>query len=709
MGKRQWRCLLFVMCVVAVTSGKGATRGGKHGQAPRRNINEGGGYGTDEAGSDLRDIGCDEALEMWAAGTYPNSDLMSRFSAKKIAFDDMGNYQNCLTIADTSHFCSCGYTILNTATNETATTLSGLCVPLSCNSSELETRIKEIARVVWLKTENFTIVLPRAKCPDENPTLKDSPGGITILVLFSLLVILILVSTLYQVLVSISRSHETISLGEPYARTSGEVSSYHRQKEMSTAESVYTSGSLVRNIPSLIATVDKENMFPILNGIRVMSLSWVIIGHSIVFIESFITDYEWLLWISQFFIWQIVTSTFFSVDTFFFLSGFLAAYYIILEIPPNRKILRPVQWISIYTHRYIRLTPIWLFVTLCVWLVLPYVTTGPFWLFVDVDNCKDYWWTNVLYINNIYPWSLSSECADWGWYLANDMQFFLLAPIFVAFYMVHEVVGWAVIIFCAVGSVVVTICLMGFNGLTMYYFAEDNTGYWDDVYTKPWCRIQPYLVGVGFAFLVHKFDPRKTRLSQPIFYILWGITVLCLGIPTFGAYRQYASLSPDAWSTWEDAFYAGSCRFLWGLGIAAFIFLCTSVSFNSDRLYRNGITQFLVKLSQYIANILSHPAWTPLARLTYCTYLIHPFWLMLVYDGTPDWIPLTSTMFLTFAFGNIVIATVLASILYLVIEKPMANLEAVLLGWLGVIQRKTVVPPKQRYSGVNVPPLLAKD
>ena len=45
--------------------------------------------------------------------------------------------------------------------------------------------------------------------------------------------------------------------------------------------------------------------------------------------------------------------------------------------------------------------------------------------------CKDYWWTNLLYINNLWPWSTTGICVGQTWYLSNDMQFFCLAPIFI--------------------------------------------------------------------------------------------------------------------------------------------------------------------------------------------------------------------------------------------------------------------------------------
>ena len=71
-----------------------------------------------------------------------------------------------------------------------------------------------------------------------------------------------------------------------------------------------------------------------LDGVRVLSIMWVIFGHSYVFSLSvarnqseIITDY------TQQFLFTTVTSGLFAVDTFFFLSAFLAGYIFLRKYP----------------------------------------------------------------------------------------------------------------------------------------------------------------------------------------------------------------------------------------------------------------------------------------------------------------------------------------------------------------------------------------
>jgi hypothetical protein len=44
--------------------------------------------------------------------------------------------------------------------------------------------------------------------------------------------------------------------------------------------------------------------------------------------------------------------------------------------------------------------------------------------------CKNYWWTNVLYINNIVPanGSFDEKCMPWAWFIPCMVQLSLILP-----------------------------------------------------------------------------------------------------------------------------------------------------------------------------------------------------------------------------------------------------------------------------------------
>ena len=44
------------------------------------------------------------------------------------------------------------------------------------------------------------------------------------------------------------------------------------------------------------------------------------------------------------------------------------------------------------------------------------------------SGCHKSWWANLLYIQNLYE---TDACVGQAWYLANDMQFYIIAPFFI--------------------------------------------------------------------------------------------------------------------------------------------------------------------------------------------------------------------------------------------------------------------------------------
>lgn len=61
--------------------------------------------------------------------------------------------------------------------------------------------------------------------------------------------------------------------------------------------------------------------------------------------------------------------------------------------------------------------------------IFPYLFTGPD---KTVDwslntACQQEWWQHLLFITTLYQDS-KLKCVGWDWYLANDMQFFVLTP-----------------------------------------------------------------------------------------------------------------------------------------------------------------------------------------------------------------------------------------------------------------------------------------
>jgi peptidoglycan/LPS O-acetylase OafA/YrhL len=117
------------------------------------------------------------------------------------------------------------------------------------------------------------------------------------------------------------------------------------------------------------------------------------------------------------------------VDIFFWLTAFLSTYFMLVRMNDNDGNYGSV--LKFYFNRFMRLFPLYLFTLLFFWKYITlYGGEGPMFFMYDVNNeCSKNWIWHLLFINNLIPWSSHDNCMSWTWYLANDMQFYLLVPL----------------------------------------------------------------------------------------------------------------------------------------------------------------------------------------------------------------------------------------------------------------------------------------
>ena len=121
-----------------------------------------------------------------------------------------------------------------------------------------------------------------------------------------------------------------------------------------------------------------------------------------------------------------------------------------------------------YVHRYFRLTGVYAVVIFFTASLYRFFATGPQSVMVDteVSACRKNWWSNLLYINNLqFKWDdkLGYPCVAQSWYLANDMQFFLISPIFIFPLWYNQILGLIVVMIGIIVSTVVPTVLTAMN------------------------------------------------------------------------------------------------------------------------------------------------------------------------------------------------------------------------------------------------------
>lgn len=132
------------------------------------------------------------------------------------------------------------------------------------------------------------------------------------------------------------------------------------------------------NANKIFTRKDKAEPLDILNGVRVMAMCNVILGHQMQFrmgmspsanINGLYREFEDPAL-------GFVYAGFYAVDTFFWMTGTLTGYLLLKEIANRRGQL---NWGLVYFHRAWRLLPALAFTLFFIWAFLIYMGNGPRW------------------------------------------------------------------------------------------------------------------------------------------------------------------------------------------------------------------------------------------------------------------------------------------------------------------------------------------
>jgi hypothetical protein len=200
---------------------------------------------------------------------------------------------------------------------------------------------------------------------------------------------------------------------------------------------VITCFSLRRNIRFLCATHQSRGhphyAIRCLYPLKFFSLAIVMLGHCYdVFMGVLSNPDELRRDMNNLLFYPLMNGSF-AVDTFFTISGVLLSYtFFTRRLSSGPKFWTPANVLRFYLHRYWRLVGVYAFVLAFYTELSPHLGSGPFWQsFYTVGTCPTDWWKNLLFVNNLFG-NMYDECMVWTWYVANDMQFFLISPIFLA-------------------------------------------------------------------------------------------------------------------------------------------------------------------------------------------------------------------------------------------------------------------------------------
>ena len=596
----------------------------------------------------------------------------------------------------------------------------GICIPQNCTTDNVFSVVHEVNQ--YLKELGYQLFVnetaegsPFYSCTPQGETPYNA-GAIVMVTLCFIVVLFVAAGTIFHIVSEYyeafqedknrSLSHNQVNTPLVQSTETDSLINTSNRKPRNTFGSRFKTFlkdcligfSLYKNVPVLMSTHQPAAAINNLNGMRVISMFWVILGHTYFFllITGSFKNFNFVISnVLPRFSGQVISNAYPAVDSFFYISGFLVAYLTLREMK-RRKGSFP--FLTYYLHRILRLTPTYMFVLFFFWFVTNHLGKGPRTFTIagpespQYQYCSSYWWTNLLYINNFYPTDFNRQCMGWTWYLANDMQFFVITPLFLITLYASLPIGLISIAITLLASMGVSGFIGGFYEYPASTFYDLYKGITPDpkqptvdttIYGKPYCRIGPYLIGILLGYII--FKNYRTTFSKQLNWIihlaLWGVAIIVGMSVVYGFYGSYHGHEV---SKAGNIAYFMLARPAWGVTLAIVTYVC-------HYGYGGVIDKFL-----------SLPLWVPLSRLTFNAYLVHEIVLGIIASNLREPMSYVDTTMAIFCIGTVVLSYGAAALVTIFVEFPVSNIEMAAFKLFGVKTRESTRIATSRNT--SVPP-----
>eukprot|EP01084_Bolivina_argentea_P262730 444423_1 len=342
----------------------------------------------------------------------------------------------------------------------------GCCVPATCQGTDA---IKIVSsnnycfkayKTAYSQFFPQSTMLAQCDTPERDTT---SAGFIIVLLIFFMFVFLVIVASIWY---RISAEY-ILPVADRNGNDLNEILNddenvNNNKKIIPEKNSMFLSVFSIQTIWKTFTAVRPEGkrFLNFLDGIRVFSMSWVILGHSFMIAIGNMSNTGALLpifggpegysyFINKFYS-VFIQYAFYSVDSFFWLSGLLGAFSIYRKLKKQygdnaKNVLQnSYKWIPMaYIARYLRLAPMMMFVTAIQWKLSDQLPTGPHVMerTSNSDNCSDNWFKILSLTANLFLTSDNSEsesCMGHLWYIQVDYQCYLLLPFLVLIFIMNK-------------------------------------------------------------------------------------------------------------------------------------------------------------------------------------------------------------------------------------------------------------------------------
>lgn len=400
-----------------------------------------------------------------------------------------------------------------------------------------------------------------------------------------------------------------------------------------------------------------ENHLAPLDGLRALALIWVICCHAGWYAWFAVPPSRYALMLYSpwlLFFWRGD----FAVEIFFVMSGFLIGGLITDEHRATGR----VRVGLFYVRRLFRLWPALVVAALLEWAMLE-----------PPPTIEHEVWPTIFYVQNFLP--IITIRMGWAWSLAIEEQFYLLVPWLLALLRrAQAAIGGArlgrldptlvglsvlaVVMMVVIAAVVVANDMHAEDteiALNRSFFEWGHD--YDILYSKPWMRAGPLLVGLACSRL-WRIEGFAARLGKSG---LWGtlglVVAFALGLASMH-WPLFAGLPRPL-----EVLYLASYRTVFGLVVGYGMMLVLSPH----------------PVGAALGRFLSAPIFYPMAQLAYCAYLLNPIVATRVHLWLVTWVPdIILNPFPWFAAFDIPLTLAAALVLSLAVERPFMELRRVL-------------------------------
>lgn len=320
-----------------------------------------------------------------------------------------------------------------------------------------------------------------------------------------------------------------------------------------------------------------------------------------------------------------------GIDIFFVLSGFLIGRLLLIDLS---------EWNTIYYRRFLirrfcRIFPAYYLVLLIAVFVISQIDFPlRYFLFGSVDSHRlvaDSW-ANFIYVNNYV--SPGRGIFSWGWSLCVEEHFYLILPplLWFLFRYARPRVQLAGILACVI---------LPFLGRAVQYIQDPSVRLVEGFYYYSHNRFDEIFFGVIVAYFYVRRRDALSRFAERMGHAMWIIGLACVGaVWIFGGLQV-----------------GGAFAVVWQFSVMAM---------GSALLLVNGLFA-----KNVVSRFFSHPVWYPLARISYGTFLIHPFVLFFILNVR---IPMTELGLIAVFLLVMSLSSIIAAIMFVVVEDPFLKI-----------------------------------